>query len=127
MPVNDIDTPQRISADHLIPHIPGVIFQLHRARNGHMRFPYIEGGGVALKHIDRDLLAQNAGELVEQLTGNDHPKIMSAIERSARWMLPLTTRFLTTVPERKTTLDCGKRKAKDGRRWSAMERHNDGH
>ena len=121
MPVNDIDAPQRISADHLIPHIPGVIFQLHRARNGHMRFPYIEGGGVALKHIDRDLLAQNAGELVEQLTGNDHPKIMSAIERSARWMLPLTTRFL--LP----SLDCGERTTNDGRGWSAVERHNDGH
>ncbi len=68
MPVNDIDAPERVSADHLVPHIPGVIFQFHRARNGHMRFPYLEGGGVALKHIDRELLAENAGQLVEQLT-----------------------------------------------------------
>lgn len=101
MPVNDIDTPQRVSADKLVPHIPGVIFQFHRAYNGHMRFPYLEGGGVALQHIDRDLLAQNAGQLVEQLTGNDHPKIMSAIERSARWMLPLATRFRLPFPKGK--------------------------
>lgn len=98
MPVNDIRTPQSVSADKLVPTIPGVIFQFHRARNGHMHFPYLEGGGVALKHIDRDALAQNAGCLIEQLTGNDHPKIMSAIERSARWMLPLTTRFRLPFP-----------------------------
>lgn len=103
MPVNDIDAPEQVSADHLVPHIPGVIFQFHRARNGHMRFPYLEGGGVALKHIDRELLAENAGQLVEQLTGNDHPKIMSAIERSARWMLPLTTRFRLPFPKENPT------------------------
>ncbi len=98
MYVNDMATPQRVSADTLVPHIPGVIFQFHRGRNGHMRFPYLEGGGVALKHIDRDLLAQDAGQLVEQLTGNDHPKIMSAIEQSAHGMLPLTTRFRLSFP-----------------------------
>ncbi|WP_339935359.1 GGDEF domain-containing protein [Vreelandella glaciei] len=123
MPVNDIDAPQRISADHLIPLIPGVIFQLHLARNGHMRFPYIEGGGEALKHIDRDLLSQNAGELVEQLTGNDHPKIMSAIERSARWMLPLTTRFLLTFPKEKPhwiAVSARPKTVADGVQWNGI-------
>lgn len=101
MLVKDIDAPKRVSADHLVPHIPGVIFQLHRTHNGHMCFPYLEGGSLALQRIDRGLMAQNAGQLVEQLTGNDHPKIMSAIERSARWMQPLTTRFRLKFPKEK--------------------------
>ncbi|OZT73167.1 GGDEF domain-containing protein [Vreelandella boliviensis] len=123
MPVNDIDAPERVSADHLVAHIPGVIFQFHRARNGHMRFPYLEGGGAALKHIDCDLLAQNAGQLVEQLTGNDHPRIMSAIERSARWMLPLTTRFRLPFPKDKPHWIAVSAKPKpvvDGVQWNGI-------
>lgn len=123
MPVNDIDAPQRVSADQLVSHIPGVIFQLYRAHNGHMRFPYLEGGGVALNHIDRGLLAQNAGHLVEQLTGNDHPKIMSAIERSARWMLPLTTRFRLPSPHGRShwiAVSAKPGPAVDGVQWSGI-------
>lgn len=99
MTVKEIDPAQIISADHLVALIPGVIFQLHRAHNGHMRFHYLEGGGKALQRIDRDLLAVNASPLIEKLTGDDHPKIMSAIEHSARWMLPLTTRFRLPFPK----------------------------
>lgn len=99
MSVNDIDAPMRVSADQLVPYIPGVIFQFHRAHNGHMHFPYLEGGGAALQRIDKNVLAQNAGQLVEHLTGEDHPKIMSAIERSARLMQPLTTRFRLPFPK----------------------------
>ncbi|MGP9766739.1 GGDEF domain-containing protein [Halomonas sp. AOP13-D3-9] len=123
MPVNDIDTPQRVCADHLVTHIPGVIFQFHRARNGHMRFPYLEGGGAALKHIDRDLLAENASPLVEQLTGSDHPKIMSAIERSARWMLPLTTRFRLPFPKDKPhwiAVSAKPKPVEDGVQWNGI-------
>ncbi len=123
MPVNDIDEPQRVSADQLVPHIPGVVFQFHRARNGHMRFPYLEGGGVALQHINRDLLAENAGQLVEQLTGQDHPKIMSAIERSARWMLPLTTRFRLPFPTGKPhwiAVSANPEPVPDGVQWNGI-------
>ena len=123
MPVNEIDAPQRISVDHLIPHIPGVIFQLHRAHSGHLQFPYLEGGGVALKYIDCDQLAQNAGSLVEQLTGSDHPKIMSAIERSARLMLPLKTRFRLSLPKGGThwiAVSAKPKPVSDGVQWNGM-------
>lgn len=93
MPVNDIDVPQRVTADQLVPDIPGVIFQFQRDHDGQLHFSYLNGCSTTLKNIDRSLLAQNAGELMEELIGEDHPKIMSAIERSARSLLPLTTRF----------------------------------
>lgn len=123
MPVNDINAPPQVSADHLVPHIPGVVFQFHRAHNGLMRFPYLEGGGVILKHLDRDQLALNAGLLVEQLTGADHPKIMSAIERSARWMLPLTTRFRLPLPEgsaRWIAVSAKPKAVADGVQWNGI-------
>ncbi|WP_249977548.1 GGDEF domain-containing protein [Vreelandella olivaria] len=100
MPVNDI-IPVPQSADCFIPQIPGVIFQFHRSHSGHMRFLYLEGGGAALEYIDREQLSQDASPLIKHLTGNDHPQIMSAIERSARWMLPLTTRFRLPFPQDK--------------------------
>ena len=104
MPVNDlaassIDIPA--SADSLISRIPGVIFQFYRSHSGHMNFPYLEGGGMALAYVDKQQLAEDASLLLEQLTGHDHPKVMSAIERSARWMLPLNTRFRLPFPEEK--------------------------
>lgn len=104
MPVNDLPAPsvaRPLSADSLVPHIPGVIFQFYRSHCGHMNFPYLEGGGVALAYVDRQQLADDASLLLEQLTGNDHPKVMSAIERSARWMLPLNTRFRLPFPQEK--------------------------
>lgn len=100
MSVNDYPMP--LSADCLIPLIPGVIFQFYRSSNGHMQFPYLEGGGGLLRHIDRAQLANDAGELLEPLTGNEYPKVMSALERSARWMLPLTTRFKLPLPNGKS-------------------------
>ncbi|RUR32834.1 sensor domain-containing diguanylate cyclase [Vreelandella andesensis] len=98
MPVNNI-VPVLQSADSLISRIPGVIFQFYRTHCGRMHFPYLEGGGEALVHIDRQQLAHDAGQLIEHLTGCDYPKIMSSIERSARWMLPLTTRFRLPFPK----------------------------
>ncbi|MBZ5488265.1 diguanylate cyclase [Halomonas aquamarina] len=87
------DSPLPLSADGLIPRLPGVVFQFFRSLDGHMHFPYLEGGGSALAHIDREQLALDAGGLLEHITGSEYPKVMSSIERSARWMLPLTTRF----------------------------------
>lgn len=123
MPVNEIRAPQNVCADQLVAAIPGVIFQFHRAHNGHMHFPYLEGGAAALKYVDRDMLAQNAAGLVEQLTGKDHPKIMSAIERSARWMLPLTTRFRLPFPKANPhwiAVSAQPEPVSDGIRWSGI-------
>ncbi|MCG7591249.1 MULTISPECIES: GGDEF domain-containing protein [unclassified Halomonas] len=104
MPVNDLATSSidiPASADSLVSRIPGVIFQFYRSHSGHMNFPYLEGGGMALAYVDKQQLAEDASLLLEQLTGHDHPKVMSAIERSARWMLPLNTRFRLPFPEEK--------------------------
>ncbi|MEC4767494.1 diguanylate cyclase [Halomonas sp. CUBES01] len=99
MSVNEI--PLSLSAEQLITQVPGVVFQFYRSHEGHMAFPYMEGGGGTLAHIDKHQLAHDANNALEQLTGTDYPKLMSAIERSARWMLPLTTRFRLALPGRK--------------------------
>ncbi|KPQ26677.1 MULTISPECIES: GGDEF domain-containing protein [unclassified Halomonas] len=100
MPVND--SPLTLNAEQLIRQVPGVVFQFHRTHNGHMAFPFMEGAGLTVAPIDRDQLAQDANTALEQLTGTDYPKLMSAIERSARWMLPLTTRFRLALPGHKS-------------------------
>lgn len=122
MLVNDAtSTPP--SADHLVPHIPGVIFQLYRSHCGQMRFSYLEGGGESLKHIDRQQLATDANPLIKQLTDSDHPKIMSAIERSAKGMLPLSTRFKLPFPAdrpRWITVSAKPKPTTNGVCWNGM-------
>lgn len=122
MLVNDT-APVPHSTDSLISQIPGVIFQFYRSHCGRMHFPYLEGGGEALAHIDRQQLAHDAGQLIEHLTGHDHPKIMSSIERSARWMLPLTTRFRLPFPKGKPhwiAVSANPSPASNGVRWSGI-------
>ncbi|WP_447556167.1 GGDEF domain-containing protein [Vreelandella sp. EE22] len=91
-----------LSADYLLPHLPGVIFQLHRSSMGTLRFTYLEGGGTILDCMDRVALADNANSSIAQLTGEHWPVVSAAIERSARWMIPLSTRFKLSHPLRKT-------------------------
>ncbi|RUR30517.1 GGDEF domain-containing protein [Vreelandella nanhaiensis] len=117
------DMPIPLSADGLVPLIPGVIFQFYRSSSGHMKFPYLEGGGNALGHIDRVQLAHDAGGLLEPLTGSEYPRVMSAIERSARWMLPLTTRFRLPTPNAKSqwiAVSANPAPASDGVLWTGM-------
>ncbi|MGO2265161.1 GGDEF domain-containing protein [Halomonas sp.] len=121
MSVND--HPERLSANIIIPMIPGVIFQFYRSTSGHMKFPYLEGGGDLLNHIDRIQLANDAGELLEYLTGCEFPKVMSAIERSARWMKPLTTRFKLPTPNEKSrwiAVCANPEAAVNGVRWTGV-------
>lgn len=99
MSVNDI--PLSLNAEQLISQIPGVVFQFFRHHDGHMSVPFMEGAGVTSAPIDRDQLAQDANTALEQLTGADYPKLMSAIERSAQRMLPLATRFRLAPPGHK--------------------------
>ncbi|HAZ99656.1 MAG TPA: GGDEF domain-containing protein [Halomonas sp.] len=126
MPVNDLPAPSigiPASADSLVPRIPGVIFQFYRSHSGHMNFPYLEGGGMALAYVDRQQLAEDASLLLEQLTGHDHPKVMSAIERSARWMLPLNTRFRLPFPKEKPhwiAVSANPEPIESGVRWNGL-------
>ncbi|MBZ0329250.1 sensor domain-containing diguanylate cyclase [Halomonas sp. ANAO-440] len=73
--------------------LPGVIFQFHRGLDGHMHFPYLAGNGTSLPGIDRDALGQDARHMLDRLYDDDYPKLMAAIERSARWRVPIATKF----------------------------------
>ncbi|RCV90965.1 GGDEF domain-containing protein [Billgrantia montanilacus] len=78
--------------------LPGVIFQFHRGLDGHMHFPYLAGSGTSLPGIDRDALGQDARHMLDRLDGDDYPKLMAAIERSARWRVPIATKFRIRLP-----------------------------
>ncbi|MCE8002403.1 GGDEF domain-containing protein [Billgrantia ethanolica] len=73
--------------------LPGVIFQFHRDPTGHMHFPYLAGSGTSLPGIDRQALGQDARHMLDRLDAEDHPRVMAAIERSARWRIPIATKF----------------------------------
>lgn len=77
----------------LTEQLPGVIFQLQRGPDGRMHFPYLAGSGTRLTGIDRRLLAEDARPALARLDDTDYPRLMAAIERSARWMTPITTKF----------------------------------
>ena len=77
----------------LTEQLPGVIFQFQRAPDGRMHFPYLAGSGTRLTGIDRRRLAEDARPALERLDDTDYPRLMAAIERSARWLTPITTKF----------------------------------
>ncbi|MFG6667381.1 GGDEF domain-containing protein [Halomonas sp. HNIBRBA4712] len=98
MHVNDSSFERPSSAEYLLPSLPGVIFQLHRSPQGRLRFTYLEGDATILEQMDRAHLAESANGAIEQLTGEHWPMVEAAIERSARWLVPLTTRFQLCHP-----------------------------
>lgn len=97
MPTNDVmpgrETPPPDGIVELTDQLPGVIFQLHRSSDGRMHFPYLAGSGAQLAGIDRRDLAKDALPALERLSETDYPRLMAAIERSARHLSPITTTF----------------------------------
>lgn len=76
-----------------IDRLPGVIFQLHHSHDGRLHFPYLAGGGTRLIGIAPERLALDARPALERLSADDYPRLMAALERSMRWLTPLSTRF----------------------------------
>ncbi|TLF48646.1 sensor domain-containing diguanylate cyclase [Halomonas urmiana] len=102
MPSNDV-LPDRELADipwllELTEQLPGVIFQLHRAPDGHLHFPYLAGRGTELNGLDWHDLSQNALPALERLAEPDYPRLMAVIERSARSGTPIATTFRLRLP-----------------------------
>ncbi|APE31997.1 GGDEF domain-containing protein [Halomonas aestuarii] len=106
MPSNDVlaggEMPQSRWILDLTEQLPGVIFQLHRAPDGHMHFPYLAGSGTRLTGIDRHDLARDALPALERLAEPDYPRLMAAIERSARSATPLATTFRLRLADDET-------------------------
>ncbi|WP_163559144.1 sensor domain-containing diguanylate cyclase [Halomonas sp. NO4] len=91
MPGGGLDTPERLR--DFTARLPGVIFQFYRGRDGHMRFPYLAGSGTGLPGIEPDQLMHDALHMLDRLDEEDYPRLMTAIERSARWQIPIATKF----------------------------------
>ncbi|WP_231489495.1 GGDEF domain-containing protein [Billgrantia saliphila] len=81
--------------------LPGVVFQFHRDRQGHMHFPYLAGSGTDLPGIDREALGRDARHMLDRLDEEDYPRLMAAIERSARWGIPIATKFRLHLSSRR--------------------------
>ncbi|TFH88212.1 diguanylate cyclase [Billgrantia azerbaijanica] len=96
MPGGGLDTPEQLR--DFAARLPGVIFQFHRGQDGHMHFPYLAGSGTGLPGIEAAQLEQDARHLLDRLDEEDYPRLMTAIERSARWQLPLATKFRFHLP-----------------------------
>lgn len=127
MPSNDVmpggERPQPDWLLELTEQLPGVIFQLHRAPDGRMHFPYLAGSGTQLTGIDRRDLAQNALPALERLAETDYPRLMAAIERSARWQSPITTKFRLRMADDRLSwiaLRAQPRKVNTGVLWYGM-------
>lgn len=82
-----------VNLHDLARHLPGVIFQFQRDHSGHMHFPYLAGRGLELAGVEPSGLRQDARPLLARLHTQDHPHLMAAIERSARWRTPVAIKF----------------------------------
>ncbi|WP_240455572.1 GGDEF domain-containing protein [Halomonas faecis] len=91
MPDGGLDAPEQLR--DFAARLPGVIFQFYRGRDGHMRFPYLAGSGTELPGIEPAKLAQDARHMLDRLDEEDYPRLMTAIERSSRWQIPIATKF----------------------------------
>lgn len=108
MSCNDVMTGRRdldaSALNELTEQLPGVIFQLKRRPDGHVHFPYLAGNGTRLAGIDRRQLARDARPaLQERLNATDYPRLMASIERSARYMTPLNTKFQLRLSNDRTS------------------------
>lgn len=91
MPRRERLDPTRILT--LAEQLPGLIFQLHRRRDGHLHFPYLTGSGIRVLGMDPEALAEDALPALERVHEADYPGVMTAIERSERWCIPLIAKF----------------------------------
>lgn len=97
MPSNDAtreggnQAPDRLG--DLAQHLPGLIFQLYRGPDGHLHFPYLAGEGIGMADLDIRRLARDARPALERLDEADYPRLMVALERSARCGTPIATKF----------------------------------
>lgn len=103
--------------DRLVSQVPGVLFQLHRAANGMLRFPYLSRGSRAVLGFDVNDLRQNGEPLFARVHAQDVLALRQGIEASARTLHPWEQQFRLHLPER-------------GERWmhgmSRPERQADG-
>ncbi|CAM3304675.1 GGDEF domain-containing protein [Halomonas lysinitropha] len=127
MPSNDLgpvgEKPQPDWILELTEQLPGVIFQLHRAPDGRMYFPYLAGSGIQKLGIDRLDLAQSALPALERLSEDGYPRLMAAIERSARCQSPITTKFQLRLADDRMSwiaLRAQPRKIDTGTLWYGM-------
>ncbi len=91
MPCRERLEPVRVLA--LAEQLPGLIFQLHRSPEGHLHFPLLMGSGIQLLDLAPEHLAEDAQPALEHIHEADYPGLMAAIERSARWGLPIILKF----------------------------------
>ena len=86
--------------DRLVSHVPGVLFQLHMAADGFVRFPYLSRGSRAVLGFGPDDLRQDGTPLFARVPAHDALALRQGIEASARTLNPWEQQFRLHLPGR---------------------------
>ncbi|WP_458526798.1 GGDEF domain-containing protein [Onishia taeanensis] len=79
--------------------LPGIVFQFYRSHRGHSRFPYLAGDSDLFGDAaNRERLAEDASHAFDHVHPDDFPRVMVAVERSAKSLTLLTTQFRHCEP-----------------------------
>ncbi|MDR5906711.1 diguanylate cyclase [Franzmannia qiaohouensis] len=102
MPADDSVLPETMESlaqlKAMTERIPGMIFQLFRSASGQLRFPYLAGNATLIRAGERRLLADDASYAFARIHAEDFPRLMAAIERSAKSLTPLANQFRLYQP-----------------------------
>ncbi|WP_192036745.1 sensor domain-containing diguanylate cyclase [Halomonas sp. YLGW01] len=80
--------------------LPGLVFQFYRSHRGQIRFPYLAGASRLFGDAEqRQRLFEDASHAFDHVHPDDFPRVMAAVERSAKSLTPLTTQFRQHYPD----------------------------
>ena len=76
-------------------NLPAVVYQMRRAADGGLDFPYVAGDMQPLFGIDHDKAMASAQAVLDAIDARDVADVQAAIERAARDFLPFELEFRT--------------------------------
>ncbi|WP_136255009.1 GGDEF domain-containing protein [Onishia niordana] len=104
MPFDDDPSLDETQSDYgqlkaMTERLPGIVFQFYRSQCGMVRFPYLAGDSKIFGNAtDRERLTEDGSHAFDHVHPEDFPRLMVAVERSAKSLMPLTTQFRHCEP-----------------------------
>ena len=81
-------------------HLPAVVFELRRATDGRLSFPYVGGNTQAMWALDAATMEADERAAFARVHPDDQPMLAAAVERSALTLEPISIDFRVTAHER---------------------------
>ncbi|MDI4637532.1 MULTISPECIES: GGDEF domain-containing protein [Halomonadaceae] len=79
--------------------LPGIVFQFYRSHHGKVCFPYLAGDSdIFGDTAQRAHMSEDAKHAFDHVHPDDFPRLMVAVERSAKSLTPLATQFRHCEP-----------------------------